>query len=66
MIATWYKKGDIGEGEVGFHVFEAHSSSKMFNLKEFYQKSRGLSRYIFNNINILALHRYRFATEKPR
>jgi len=60
------KKGDIGEGEVGFHVFEAHSSSKRFYLKELCPKSRGLSRYIYNNINILALHNCKFAAEKPR
>ena len=29
------EKGDIGKGKVGFHVFEAHNSSKLFNLKEF-------------------------------
>ena len=60
------KKGDIGEGEVGFHIFEAHGSSKMLNLKELCQKSRDLSRYILNYINILALHNCNFATEKPK
>jgi hypothetical protein len=50
------KKRYIGKGEVGFHVFEAHNSSKRFNLKELCLKSRGLSRHIYNNINILALH----------
>ena len=52
------KKGDIGEGEVSFHVFEAHNSSKRFNLKELCLKSRGLSSSIYNNINILALHNW--------
>jgi len=32
------KKRDIGEGEVGFHVFESHSSSRMFNLQEIWHK----------------------------
>ena len=28
------KNGDVGEGEIGFHIFEAHDSSKQFNLNE--------------------------------
>src|SRR5450756_1500611 len=56
------KKGDIGEGEVSFHLFEAHNSSKLFYLKELCLKSRGLSRHIYNNINILALHNCKFTT----
>jgi hypothetical protein len=40
------KKGYIGKGEVGFHIFEAHSSSKRFNLKELCLKRKHLSRYI--------------------
>jgi len=50
------KKGNIGKGEVGFHFFEAHSSSTLFNLKELCQENRGLSSNIYNNINILALN----------
>jgi len=50
------KKGYISEGEVGFHIFEAHSSSKRVYLKELCLKNRGMSSYINNNINILALH----------
>ena len=57
------KKGDIGEGEVGFHVFEAHSSSKLFNLKELCQKRKHLSSNIINNINILSYF-YRSLTAK--
>jgi hypothetical protein len=50
------KKGYIGEGKVGFHIFEAHSSSERFNLKELCQKNRGLLKYMHSNINILALY----------
>jgi len=50
------KERYIGEGEVGFHFFEAHSSSKKFYLKELCLKRNCLSRYICNNINILALN----------
>jgi hypothetical protein len=50
------KKGDISKGEIGFHIFEAHSPSKQFNLKELCQKNKGLSSNTYNNINILALH----------
>ena len=57
------KKGYIGEGEVGFHIFEAHSSSKRFYLKELCPKSRDLSRHICYNISILDLHNCKFATE---
>src|SRR5664280_480277 len=57
------KKGYIGKGEVGFHIFEAHSSSKRFYLKELCLKNRGLSSIIYNNINILALHNHKFITE---
>ena len=52
------KKGYISKGEVGFHIFEAHSSSKRFYLKELCLKNRGLSSSIYNNINILALHNW--------
>src|ERR1035437_4152909 len=52
------KKGYISKGEVGFHIFEAHSSSKRFYLKELCLKNRGLSRSIYNNINILSLHNW--------
>jgi len=48
------KNGDIGESEVGFHIFEAHDSSKRLNLEKFYQKRTGLSSNIMNNINILS------------
>jgi len=57
------KKGYIGKGEIGFHVFEAHSSSKLFNLKELCLKGKHLSSNIINNINILALHNHKFITE---
>jgi len=50
------KERYISEGEVGFHIFEAHSSSKKFYLKELCLKHNFLSRYLYNNINILALH----------
>ena len=50
------KERYIGEGEVGFHFFEAHSSSKKFYLKELCLKRNCLSRYLYNNINILALN----------
>jgi hypothetical protein len=60
------KKGYIGEGEVSFHLFEAHNSSKLFYLKELCRKSKHLSRYIYNNINILAFHNHKFATENQR
>src|SRR5208283_75891 len=60
------KERYIGEGEVGFHFFEAHSSSKKFYLKELCLKRNCLSRYLYNNINILALHNHKFATENPR
>src|SRR5664280_736442 len=48
------KERYIGEGEVGFHFFEAHSSSKKFYSKELCLKRNCLSRYLYNNINILA------------
>jgi hypothetical protein len=60
------KKGYISEGEVGFHIFEAHSSSKRFNLKELCQKNRGLSSNIYNNINILAFNDHKLAIENTR
>jgi hypothetical protein len=50
------KKGYIGEGEIGFHIFEAHNSSELIYLKELCPKSRGLSSNYYNNINILALN----------
>jgi len=28
------KNGDVGEGDIGFHFFKAHDSSKQFNWKE--------------------------------
>jgi hypothetical protein len=46
----------IGEGEISFHFFEAHSSSKKFYLKELCLKRNHLPRYICNNINILVLY----------
>jgi hypothetical protein len=57
------KKGYIGKGEVGFHVFEAHSSSRRFNLKELCLKRKHLSSNIINNINILSYF-YRSLTAK--
>jgi len=49
------KKRDIGEGEIGFHIFEAHDdSSKGLNLDNFYQKNMGFSSNIINNIKILS------------
>jgi hypothetical protein len=57
------KKGYISKGEVGFHIFEAHSSSKRFYLKELCLKNRGLSSSIYNNINILSYF-YRSLTAK--
>jgi len=57
------KKGYIGKGEVGFHVFEAHSSSKLFNLKELCLKRKHLSSNIINNIKILSYF-YRSLTAK--
>jgi hypothetical protein len=50
------KKRYIDEGEVGFHFFEARSSSKKFYLKELFLKRNRLSRYLYNNINILSLY----------
>ena len=47
------KNGDIGEGEIGFHVFEAHGSSKQFNLQESWHKKAGMSRKIVNNIKYI-------------
>jgi len=44
------------EGEISFHFFEAHSSSKKFYLKELCLKRNCLSRYLYNNINILELY----------
>ena len=48
------KNGDIGEGQIGFHIFKAHDSSKQFNLKKLCQKTMHLSIIIYNNINILS------------
>jgi len=39
------KQRDVGEGEVGFHFLEAHSSSRRMNLKEIWQKKWQMSRY---------------------
>jgi hypothetical protein len=47
------EKRDIGEGKVGFHIFEAHDSSKLFNLKELCQKTMAMSMIVTNNINML-------------
>jgi hypothetical protein len=57
------KKGYIGKGEIGFHVFEAHSSSRLFNLKELCLKTRAMSSNIINNIKILSYF-YRSLTAK--
>src|SRR5659263_17585 len=65
VIFHGIKKGYIGKGEIGFHVFEAHSSSKLFNLKELCLKRKHLSSNIINNINILALRNHKFVTENP-
>jgi hypothetical protein len=47
------KNGDVGEGEIGFHIFKAHDSSKRLNLNESCQKTMHLSSNMCNNINIL-------------
>lgn len=38
------KNGDVGEGEIGFHIFKAHDSSKQLNLKESCLKTMHLLR----------------------
>jgi hypothetical protein len=60
------KKGYIGEGKVGFHFLECHNSSRLVYLKELWLKNKHLSRYIYNNINILALKNCKFATENQQ
>ena len=47
------KNGDVGEGEIGFHIFEAHGSSRRFNLQELWHKKAGMSRKIVNNIKYI-------------
>ena len=32
------EKCDVGKGEVGFHFFEAHSSSRLIDLQDLWQK----------------------------
>jgi len=48
------KNGDVGEGEIGFHIFEAHGSSKQFNLQESWHKNTGMSREKINNIKYIS------------
>jgi hypothetical protein len=60
------KERYIGKGEISFHIFEAHNSSKRFYLKKLCLKRKNLSSYIYNNIKILALHNHKFAAESMR
>jgi len=44
------KNGNVGEGKIGFHIFEAHGSSRRFNLQESWPKKAEMLSKKANNI----------------
>lgn len=58
FIGSHLVEGLLDNGVDLFHSFD--SPVKLLNFKELYLKSKGSSRSIYNNINMLALHKADF------